>query len=184
MEIHNYEKLWFGLSLLLIVAFIGTITYGAVGAGVQMVDDSGGTVDPNFQSVYQHEKIAQQQQANQTNQAIHVEGDEYEIGVVAQQFAFTPGTSAPIQVPEDSTVTFYVLSPDVIHGFSIVGTNVNTMVIPGQVAEVTVEFDEVDGNEPKKYGLVCHEFCGSGHQEMGGSVEVLPEEQWNQGGDA
>jgi cytochrome c oxidase subunit 2 len=184
MEIHDYEKLWFGLSLLLIVGFIATITYGAVGAGVKMVDDSGGTVEPDFQSVYEHEKFAQQQEAG--NQAVHVEGDEYEVGVVAQRFAFLPGTGEPIKVPEDSTVTFYVTSPDVIHGFSLVGTNVNTMVIPGQIAEVTVEFDELSGNEPKEYGLICHEFCGAGHEDMAGSVQVVPEEQWNgtQGGEA
>ena len=38
MHIHNYEKLWLGLGLLLIVGFIATITYGAVGAGVTMKD--------------------------------------------------------------------------------------------------------------------------------------------------
>ena len=46
MEVHRFEKIWIAVSLLLIVGFIVTITYGAVGAGVAMVDDSGGTVDP------------------------------------------------------------------------------------------------------------------------------------------
>jgi cytochrome c oxidase subunit 2 len=182
MEIHDYEKLWFGLSLLLIVAFIGTVTYGAVGAGVEMVSDDGGTVEPEFGAVYQHEKIAQQQQAGP--RAIHVEGNEYEVGIVAQRFAFIPGSGDPIEVPEDSEVTFYITSPDVIHGFSIVGTNVNTMVIPGQMSEITVEFDELAGNESKEYGIVCHEYCGSteqgGHEDMAGAIRVVPDEQWNQ----
>ncbi len=46
MEIHAYEKLWLALALVLIVGFIGTITYGAAGAGIEMIDDEGGTVDP------------------------------------------------------------------------------------------------------------------------------------------
>jgi len=178
MEIHRYEKLWFGLSLLLIVGFIGTITYGAVGAGVQMVSDTGGTVDPSYSTINENEKFAQQE----GNRAIHVEGNEYEVAVIAQRFSFSPGTGDPITVPEDSRVTFYVTSPDVIHGFSLVGTNLNTMVIPGQIAEVTVEFDELDGDEPKEYGIICHEFCGAGHEEMAGQLQVVPEEQWE--GDA
>jgi len=182
MEIHKYEKFWFGLSLLLIVGFIGTITYGAVGAGVQMVSDSGGTVEPSFSSINDHEKFAQQED----NRAVPVEGEEdkYEVGVVAQRFIFQPGTNNPIEVPEGSEVTFYITSPDVIHGFSVVGTNANTMVIPGQIAEITVEFDELEGDERKEYGLVCHEFCGAGHENMAGKIQVLPEEAWNSGGDA
>lgn len=180
MEIHDYEKLWFGLALLLIVAFIGTITYGAVGAGVEMVSDDGGTVEPDFGAINEHEKFAQQD----GNRAVHDEGDNYEVAVTAQRFAFIPGSGQPIEVPEDSTVTFYVASPDVTHGFSIVGTNVNTMVIPGQITEVTVEFDELDGNEREEYGIICHEFCGAGHEEMAGSIHVLPEEEFEQGGDA
>ena len=182
MEIHRYEKFWFGLSLLLIVGFIGTITYGAVGAGVKMVSDDGGTVEPSFSAISENEKFAQQE----GNRAIPVQGeeDQYEVAVIAQRFAFLPGTGDPIEVPENSEVTFYVTSPDVIHGFSIVGTNANTMVIPGQMAEITVEFGEVDGEQPKEYGLVCHEFCGAGHENMAGQVHVLPEEQWENGGDA
>ena len=170
MEIHRYEKIWFGAALLLIIAFIATISYGAVGAGVQMVNDDGGTVDPG--NISDHEKFQDWPQ----QQAQHVEGDQYEVAVRALQFNFIPGGNNPIEVPADSEVTFYVTSSDVIHGFSIVGTNVNTMVIPGQMAEVTVEFDDVD--ERKEYGLVCHEFCGAGHEEMAGQIVVVPEDEW------
>ncbi|MFD1689807.1 cytochrome C oxidase subunit II, partial [Halolamina salifodinae] len=47
MHVHRFERLWFAASLVLIVAFLGTIVYGAVGPGVAMVDDSGGTVEPS-----------------------------------------------------------------------------------------------------------------------------------------
>lgn len=176
MEIHRYEKFWFGLGLLLIVAFIGTITYGAVGAGVSMVSDDGGTVDPDSIGEYEIEldngestTFAELQDA----QATEVDDGEYAIAVRAIQFAFLPGTGQAMQVPEDSEVTFYITSPDVIHGFNLVGTNVNTMVIPGQMAEITVDFGSYDDVE--EYGIVCNEFCGAGHEVMEGNLEVIPE---------
>jgi cytochrome c oxidase subunit 2 len=170
MEIHKYEKLWFGLSLLLIVAFIGTITYGTVGAGVEMISDDGGTVQP--ENVTSHEKFEQYQQPNATQ----VGDSEYAVAVQALQFAFLPGTGQPIRVPENSEVTFYISSTDVTHGFSIAGTNVNTMVIPGQMSEVTVDFGSYD--EPTDLGVICHEFCGPGHEVMAGTIRVIPEDQW------
>jgi cytochrome c oxidase subunit 2 len=101
--------------------------------------------------------------------------NHYAVHVVAQQFAFQPGTGTPIEVPAGSTVTFYVTSPDVVHGFNLVGTNVNTMVIPGQVAEVTAEFPD----EPRTYAIVCHEYCGSGHHEMAGELRTVPPSEFN-----
>ncbi len=176
MEIHKYEKLWFVTAMVLIIAFIATITYGAVGAGIAMVDDDGGTVDPDNVGEYEIRDDVTFADI-QESQAQHVEGDEYEVAVESIQFAFLPGTGQAIEVPENSEVTFYITSPDVIHGFNIVGTNVNTMVIPGEMAQITVEFDE-----PGEYGIVCNEFCGAGHEEMEGNLEVVPEDEW--GGDA
>jgi len=42
-------------------------------------------------------------------------------------------------------------SVDVIHGFQIVGTNANTMVVPGYVSQFTTVFDE-----PGDYLIVCN----------------------------
>jgi cytochrome c oxidase subunit 2 len=167
MHIHKYEKLWLGLGLLLIVGFIATITYGAVGAGVTMVDESGDTVDPN--NLQNHSEFGPQERG-----VDQVGPNEYDVHVVAQQFAFMPGTVEPITVPANSTVNFYVTSADVIHGFSVVGTNANTMVIPGEVAEITVET-----GEPGEYGIVCHEYCGQAHHDMAGTMEVVPQDQYN-----
>lgn len=166
MEIHRYERLWLIAGLVLIVGFIATVTYGAVGVGIQMVDDSGGQLDPA--ALNEHPQFS--------NPGVYETGpDEYAVYVIAQQFAFQPGTGDPITVPAGSEVTFYITSSDVIHGFHLVGTNVNTMAIPGQVAELTVSFDETD-----EYGLVCHEYCGAGHHNMAGTVEVVPQRAFNE----
>jgi len=167
VHIHQYEKLWLGLSLLLIVGFVATVTYGAVGApAISMVDDSGETVDPN--AIGDHPKFG--------DPGVEKVGEnEYAAYVVARQFIFQPD---PIVVPANSTVTFYVTSADVIHGFSVVGTNANTMVVPGEVAELTVEVDE-----PQEYGIICHEYCGRAHHDMEGLLKVVPEDEY-EGGDA
>jgi cytochrome c oxidase subunit 2 len=169
MHIHRFEKLWVALSVLLIVAFVSTVTYGAVGAGVAMVNDDGGTVSAN--AVQNGDNSSE----NFKEPGVYATGeDSYDVYVLSQQFLFRPGTSSPIQVPADSTVTFYVTSSDVVHGFEIVGTNANTMVVPGQVAQITVEFDE-----PAEYGIVCNEYCGGGHHTMAGSIEVVPPAQFD-----
>ena len=161
MHIHRYEKLWLVVSLLLIVGLIATVTYGAVGAGVAMISDEEDAIDPNALS--EDDRFAEPR-------VEHVGENEYEAYVVAQAFIFRPD---PIEIPEGSTVTFYITSPDVIHGFQLAGTNVNTMVIPGEVAKLTVEFDE-----PGEYGVVCNEFCGSGHHDMEGLLIVYPEDEY------
>jgi cytochrome c oxidase subunit 2 len=63
-----------------------------------------------------------------------------------------------------------ITAPDVIHGFQIAGTNVNVMVFPGYIAEITWK---VPANMPPgKYLVVCNEYCGAGHQNMYTILEI------------
>lgn len=158
MKIHVYEKLWFIGALVLIVGFIVTITYGTVGLGITMIDDSEETLGPG--EIPDDERFSDPR-------VEQVGENEYEVYVVALQFIFQPRS---IEVPANSTVTFYVTSRDVIHSFSVVGTNTNTMVIPGEVSVMTVEFDE-----PGEYGVICNEYCGAGHHFMEGEIVVVEE---------
>lgn len=174
MEIHRFERAWLVVSLLLIIGFVATVVYGAVGVGVTMLGD-GGQVDPS--TVRDSGPFADPG-------VERVGEDEYEVYVLAYQFAFDPGSSDPIRLPADANVTFHVTSADVVHGFAVVGTNLNTMVIPGQVTKFTTEFDD-----PGTYGIVCHEYCGSGHHTMAGTIEVVPQSEYESaanatGGDA
>jgi len=91
--------------------------------------------------------------------------------IVAAQFAFVPQCAV---VPQGKPVTFRLASPDVIHGILVVGTNVNTMVVPGYVSEVQTVFAE-SGD----YLMPCHEFCGLGHGEMIAYIRVVPSSQFN-----
>ena len=90
--------------------------------------------------------------------------------IVATQFAFTPQC---VPVPANRKVTIRMTSPDVIHGMIIIGTNVNTMVVPGYISQVNTRFPN-----PGNYAMPCHEYCGLGHGSMWSRIRVLPEEEW------
>jgi len=89
------------------------------------------------------------------------------VRAIATQFMFIP---ACIAVPANRLVTLRFASPDVIHGLLITGTNVNTMVLPGFVAQVHTEF-----TRSGDLLMPCHEYCGFGHSEMWATVQVMPQ---------
>jgi cytochrome c oxidase subunit 2 len=93
------------------------------------------------------------------------DGNHYEVHYVSRMWAFEPNV---LRVPTGSTLDIYAMSKDVTHGLEIAGTNVNLMVVPGAVANGRVTF-----NKPGIYTMVCHEFCGKGHQNMYGRIEVV-----------
>jgi cytochrome c oxidase subunit 2 len=95
--------------------------------------------------------------------------------IVTTQFMFAPHC---VPVPQGRRVRLRLTSPDVIHGILITGTNVNTMVVPGFVAQVHTEFTRTGD-----LLMPCHEYCGLGHSEMWATVQVLPEDQFKPGSD-
>jgi cytochrome c oxidase subunit 2 len=93
------------------------------------------------------------------------------VRMIAEQYDFVPRCVA---LPADMPVKFRLTSADVVHGFLLPDTNVNTMVVPGFVAEVRTSFAK-----PGDYMMPCHEFCGLGHHAMWAQVRVLPKDQFN-----
>jgi len=93
-----------------------------------------------------------------------VDDKTYELYMVAQMWSFAP---EEIQIPAGSTVDLYLSSKDVVHGFNIVDKVVNLMAIPGAVNKTTLHFDKAG-----VYRIVCHEYCGVGHQNMLGKIRV------------
>lgn len=93
------------------------------------------------------------------------------VRAVGQQYSFTPQC---ILVPTDALITIRATSADVVHGFLIEGTNVNTMLVPGYVSTISVRFAE-----PGEHLMPCHEFCGMGHQGMWAKVKVIDRNKFN-----
>jgi cytochrome c oxidase subunit 2 len=92
------------------------------------------------------------------------------VRIVAEQYDFVPNC---VRVPLNTAVKFRLTSADVVHGFLIPDTNINTMVVPGFISEVRTRFSEA-----KKYDVPCHEFCGLGHQAMWAHVVAVPKDQF------
>src|SRR3954447_4486751 len=100
------------------------------------------------------------------DELIQVAPGRYEAHVVSKMWAFKP---SPMKVPKGSVVDFYLTAQDVVHGFYIDGTDVNLTAVPNAVTYAQAHFDK-----PGKYQVICHEFCGLGHQDMVGVIEVAP----------
>jgi cytochrome c oxidase subunit 2 len=90
--------------------------------------------------------------------------------LVAGQYGFAPECT---KVAVDTPVKFRLTSADVVHGFLLPWTNVNTMVVPGFIAEVRTRF-----SRPGMYRMPCNEFCGAGHHGMWARVSVVAKNEF------
>ena len=88
----------------------------------------------------------------------------YQVFSVASMWQFQP---SEIYIPVGSEVDFYLTSKDVVHGFNIAQKNVNMMAVYGAINKTTVKFEK-----PGVYDIICHEYCGIGHQNMRAQVIV------------
>jgi cytochrome c oxidase subunit 2 len=89
----------------------------------------------------------------------------YELHYVARMWKFDP---EDVTIPAGSTVDIYLSAADVTHGLIMLGTNLNLMAVPGVVNYARVKFDK-----PHVYQLLCHEFCGTGHDRMAAELHVV-----------
>jgi cytochrome c oxidase subunit 2 len=157
MRVHPYERAWMWAATAMIGVGLGSILYGSIvqarnpPSHVETIDPATVMSDPRFA---------------QPGVTIADDGSATVTGI-ALMFAFLP---RDIRVPADRPVTFRLTSPDLIHGFQIVGTNANALVVPGYVTQFTTTF------APGDYLIVCNEFCGLGHHVMQGRLiaEVVP----------
>lgn len=95
---------------------------------------------------------------------VQLDDNTYQVFAVAQMWSFQP---SEIYIPVGSEVDFFLSSKDVVHGFNIAEKNVNMMAVYGNINKTTVKFDK-----PGVYDIVCHEYCGTGHQNMKAQVIV------------
>lgn len=153
MNVQLYEKVWMWAAGGLIVAFIAIVLLTAIGGAVQppshveTIDPTNVLNDPRFEH---------------TGVTLTPRGAT--VIAVGMMFAFVPNE---IHVPAHRPITFRLTSSDVTHGFQIVGTNGNTMLVPGYVSQFTTTFDR-----PGEYLLVCNEYCGLGHHLMSAKLVV------------
>jgi cytochrome c oxidase subunit 2 len=157
MNVEYYERIWMWAAVGLLAIFLGTILVTAAAEAVHPPSHME-TLDPA--ALEKHPEFA--------NPSVRVRPDgSTVVTVVTQMFSFVPD---PIQVPANRPVTFRMTSSDVMHGFEIVGTNANAMVIPGYVTQFTMTF-----RNPGEYIIGCNEYCGLMHHNMVGKLIVKKE---------
>jgi cytochrome c oxidase subunit 2 len=153
MNVPLYERFWMWASALIIVAFLTTIVVGVAGSALQPPSHVE-TIDPR--TVWNDARFAKR--------GVSVDEHGATVVVIAMMFAFQP---AELRVPAGRPVTFRVTSADLTHGFQIVGTNGNTMVVPGYISQFTTVF-----KTPGEYLIVCNEYCGLSHHLMSARLIV------------
>jgi cytochrome c oxidase subunit 2 len=153
MNVPLYEKVWMWASGVLIVAFVATIVVGLAGSALQ---------PPSHVETIDLTKVWNDDRFQHRGVTPSAKGAT--VVMIAMMFAFQP---AEIHVPAGKPVTFRLTSADVIHGFSIVGTNGNTMVVPGYISQFTTVF-----RTPGEYLIVCNEYCGLSHHLMSAKLIV------------
>jgi cytochrome c oxidase subunit 2 len=151
-----FELAWILPSISIPVGMLVALVVSAYGMGIHVQEHSY-TIDP---------KVAAQTAPFDNPGVRQVAPGKYEVAMLSQIWFFKPNE---IRVPVGSEVTFVATSSDVTHGIMIQGTNVNMMLIPGEVSRASATFREAG-----EFLFVCHEFCGLGHQTMSGKVIVEP----------
>lgn len=155
MHIHRLEKIWLIFGIAMLVVFLAVVGVAGFAMGMQPPTGHYHPIDP--------EQLASSPPFDEPGLE-RVSDHTYNLYSVASAFLYEPGE---IEVPAGSTVTFYVTSSDVVHGFQIVGTNVNLMAVPGEINRITHTF-----NQPGEYLILCNEYCGLGHEFMSTTITV------------
>ncbi|MCB0065483.1 MAG: cytochrome c oxidase subunit II [Caldilineaceae bacterium] len=150
LHVDRYEAAWIRISVIVLVIFTIFVALSGFAWGIQLP------------GVYQRIDPAT---LNDAGSPFAEPGlrelapGKYEAYMTAQVWSFSP---SEIRIPVGSEVTFYVTSRDVQHGFKIMETNVNMMVLPGQISTLKATFEEAG-----TYNLICHEYCGAGGPTIG-----------------
>ncbi|WP_457554592.1 cytochrome c oxidase subunit II [Candidatus Pyrohabitans sp.] len=159
MTINKYEKAWLIFSAVMVVAFLSIIGYFSFVAGLQTPQEAE-VIDPLL--------IGEDARFSQPRVEEVIPGELYNVYMVGRMWSYSP---RELQIPRGAYVKFYITSPDVQHGFQVVGTNVQANVIPGYVTVITARFEK-----PGEYLIVCNEYCGRGHQFMRAKLIVTEDE--------
>jgi cytochrome c oxidase subunit 2 len=154
MRIDLYERIWMWAGGVMIAAFLLVMTFSSVAHAVHPPSHVE-TIDPA--------KVATDPDFSRPRVETRADGSMLVVGT-AEMYAFHPDS---IRVTRGRPVTFRLTSTDVVHGFEVVGTNANAMLLPGYVTQFTVTFPRAGD-----YLIVCNEYCGLAHHLMQASLRV------------
>jgi len=157
----RYENAFLAACAAVLVIFLCALGYSSVAMGVHLPSRSGMIYCGAGQKL---RMVLRKTPPFDHTGVQEIAPGKYQAVVIAKTWAFTPDE---IDLPLGAEVRFVATSADVTHGFFIVGTRVNMMLIPGQISEFDYRF-----TKPGEYLLICHEYCGNLHHTMSGKVVV------------
>ncbi|HSY27599.1 MAG TPA: cupredoxin domain-containing protein [Burkholderiaceae bacterium] len=102
--------------------------------------------------------------ANAATSPVPTGKKERVIKVQAKKFVYTPNR---IVLKQGESVVLEFTALDFMHGFKIPDWNIRADLMPGQVTRVSLKPDNAG-----EFDFLCDNFCGSGHEEMGGKIVV------------
>lgn len=86
------------------------------------------------------------------------------IKIVAKKFDYTP---SEIRLKKGKSVVLELSTLDVFMGFSAPDLHVRENIVPGMVTTVRLVPDQIGA-----FTFFCDVFCGSGHEDMSGTIIV------------
>ncbi len=89
---------------------------------------------------------------------------ERTIAIVAKKFDFVP---AVVHAKRGETLVLQLSAPEVPMGFSLPDFQARADVVPGRTSTLRVTPDRAG-----TFTFVCDVFCGSGHEDMSGTLVV------------
>ncbi len=122
------------------------------------------------------------------DELVREHGEAAEVRVIGRQFFWAfhyPGADGEFDtaddftlgndlvVPEDQLVILNLTSGDVIHSFFAPNLRAKYDVLPGRDTRVWFVPEETG-----EYPVLCTELCGLGHYQMLASINVLPQEEY------
>lgn len=159
MKVDLYERIWmWGVGVMLALFFVSTAV-AAFGSRIHPPSHVE-TIDPK--TALSDARFRRQGVTVDAGGGVHAT-------VVGLMFTWLPGD---LTLPADTPVTFHMTSVDVVHGYQIVRTNGQSMVIPGYVSQFTTQFPAGE------YLVACNEYCGVGHHIMATRLHVVPKSEW------
>ena len=87
------------------------------------------------------------------------------IKVTARKFTYEP---AELTLKLNQPVIFQLTTLDVVMGFSVPDFGARGTIIPGQMTEVAMTPTRIGA-----FTFLCDVFCGSGHENMEGTLRVV-----------
>jgi len=87
------------------------------------------------------------------------------VRIVAKKFEFTPDK---ITLQRGQPVALELTSMDVLMGFNAHDLGLRSDIVPGRVTTLRFTPDKLGS-----FTFRCDIFCGAGHEEMSGTIEVV-----------